>query len=503
MSPMHGIIIVTAAALAFHGIELDTIEAQHSAPVAQAPPEKQPRPRVAGGAGTRIVGGAIQSLDQNFELRGPKWYGTPYRLGIAGQMMRDAHVRQSISYRTAPLCSATWRFRPASKEPLDREAADFANWAFLERLPWEELVRRHVGGWSTYGFSLSEMTDDWRPVPTGRFPLHPGEGRGIVPTGVHEIPASTVQRWLQSTECPTSIAGIEQFVQGSDAEKAGHRTIPADRILRWTLDQEGANFEGLPLLRSAYAAWRMKIAFLTIAAIKHERRGVGTPVAIAGENATDDEVDAAEETLEEMRANARGHLVLPNGWTFAWEGGSQSDETNIETAIDACNRDIAVNVSAGFMMLALTTSTGSYALGSTQQGQYHLAVAGDARFYQLGWNLGFDGWSPIERIVRLNYGESVGLPYLEARNLPTSNWSERIPLLINAANVGLVTPDAGTEDELREALEFDPHDPATARPRSGQPQPMMKTARDQPPPPATPPKDDGTGGEDEQETDVA
>jgi hypothetical protein len=458
-----------------------------------------PRSRVVSGAGTRIVNGAIQSLDQNADLQGRKWYGSPYQLGVSGRMMRDGHVRQSISYRTAPLCNATWRFRPASKEPIDREAADFANWAFLERLPWEHLTRRIVASFHVNGFSLNEMTDDWSVVPSGRFPLHPGGGRGIVPTGVHEIPAWSVNRWAQSRECPTSIAGIEQFIQGSDGERAGYRFIPAERILRWTLDQEGANFEGLPLLRSAYAAYKMKIAFLTIAAIKHERRGVGTPVAIQGENASDAEIDAAEEALAEMRANARGHLVLPNGWTFKWEGGSQSDETNIEIAIDMCNRDFAVNASAGFMMLGMNTSSsgGSYALGATQQGQYHLAVAGDARFYTAGWNLGFDGWSPVERIIRLNYGDKAGMPILEARNLPTSNWSERIPLLINAANVGLITPDAHTEDELREALEFDPHDPETARPRAGQQVEMLKTARDKNEPRKSEEKRDDTESDDD------
>jgi hypothetical protein len=456
-----------------------------------APSDKpKVRIRLLSGSGTQILQGIISSLDPNAELRGSLWYGSPGQLGIAARMMREAHVRQAINNRTEPLCGATWRFRPASKEPLEREAADWCRFCFLELLPWELLVKRIVGGYRVYGASLNEMTDDFAEVPRGRFPLHPGKGRGVVPTGVHEIPMNTLRKWQQSKATPSQISGIEQYLSGSDAEEMGARPVSADRILRWTLDQEGANFEGLSQNRTAYPAWKMKVAFRIISAIKHERRGVGTPVVIAGEQANDSELDAVESALAAMRSNAKGELVLPNGWSFAWEGGSQNDETNIEAAISACDTEIAVNASAGFMRLGLT-GPGSYALGSTQQGAYHLAVASDARFFATGWNLGYDGWSPIERIVRMNYGPDVGIPILEARNLPTSNWSERIPLLINATNVGLITPDDETEDALREALEFDPHNPETAHKRPAVSSfPMVKTARDNQAPPAADPTEE-------------
>jgi hypothetical protein len=448
------------------------------------------RVRAIGGAGTLISQGAISSLDPNTALRGRLWYGAPGQIGQADRMMREAHSRQSVAYRTAPLCSATWRFRPATKSPRDIEAADYLGWSILERMPWELIVKRHVGGYTAKGFSLAEMTDDFVTLPRDRFPLHPGGGRGVAPTGIHEIPQSTVAKFNQSKTNPAQLASIEQYIGGSDGETAGNRTIPADRLLRWTLDQEGANFEGIALLRSAYAAHKMKVAFRTIAAMKHERRGVGTPVIVAGPDANDPELDAAVALLEEMRSNAKGSLVLKNGWAFSWEGGSQGDETDIEAAIAACDLEIAYNASAGFMLLGHSSMSGSYALGSTQQGQYHLAVAGDARFFALGWNLGFDGWSPAERIVKLNYGEDVGIPILEARNLPTSNWSERLPLLINAVIAGVVTVDDLLEEDVREALEFDPRDEATSRPRFGPQQPLMKTARDNPKP--TP----GDGGAD-------
>jgi hypothetical protein len=461
--------------------------------------DASPRPRQIGGASTRIIAGAVESLDPNSELRGARWYGEPGKLGIAGRMMRDGHVRQSGNYVTSPLLAATWRFRPGGKRAEDREAADFATWVFTERLKWGDVLKRTVLDYFANGVGLIEITDDYAPIPAGRFPLHPGGGRGIVPTGAHQIPAWSVHRWHQSPTTPSQIVSIEQYVTGSDQEKAGYRTIPADRLLRFTWDQEGANFEGFPLLRSAYAPWKMKIAFQTIWAMKHERLGLPAPVATAGETATDDDIAAMERVLAEMRANARGYLVLDNGWTFKWEGATSSDGSNLELAIQICNQDIAYNVSAGFMLLGLTGQTGSYALGSTQQGQYHLATKAQAGFFAGVWNLGSDGWSPVERIVKLNYGDDCATPVLEARNLPTSPWAERLPLLVNAKTAGLVRADARTEDAIRELLELDPYDAESGFDAGGTigaalPQPMPAAVEDMP---AEPMRDESHDAEQE------
>lgn len=416
------------------------------------------------GSGTRITSGFIESIDQNPELRGAKWYGAPGSPGIAQKMMKDLHVRQSLADVYEPLLAGTWRFKPASSSAIDREIADFLTWCLIDSLLWHEATKRIVLDYGQNGFALAELTDASRPIPADRFPLHPGGGFGVVPTGIHQVPGWTVYQWQQSKTSSSQIAGVVQQLGGSDAEALGWPTIPADRLLRWTWDQDGANFEGFAILRSAYAPWKMKIAFQTLASMKHERLALPVPVAIAPEVATDDDIDAVETILKEMRANARGYLVLDNGWSFKWEGATASDGSNIEAAISQCNQDIAFNVSAAFMLLGLTGKSGSYALGATQQGKYHLAELSHARFIAAGWNLGYDGWSPVKRIVQLNYGDSVSIPTLVVRNLPTANWADRIPLMINAANVGLVRRDGRTENAIREALEFDDFDPDTELP---------------------------------------
>lgn len=433
--------------------------AADSAKPAAAAARKTARSR----AGTVISAGAIQTLDHNTEVRGPKWYGTPGKLGIAQKMMRDPYVRSALDTVIGPLVSAKWRFKPASKRPIDREAAEFCQWAFIDSMPWDMTLRELVRGYAANGFHLLEMTDDIVDLPAERFPLHPGGGRAVVPTAFVEIPAWTVDRWHQSPTNSRQISGIKQFVAGSDVEASGYVDVPADRIVRFTYDQEGADFTGLAMFRSAYPAWKLKIAFQTIDAIKHERTGVGTPSITLAPDADPEDIAAAEAILADMRVNAKGYIVLPSGYTFKWEGSTANDGTNLNEAIERCNKDIFVNFLSGFMLLGLSGRAGPYGLGSTQQGALHLFVDGQSRFVRTPLTIGVDGWSPVKRIVELNYGKDAGIPTLEARNLPTRNWADVVKAVGTGVQQGIITMDDATEAAVRDMLELDPLDEDTAR----------------------------------------
>ena len=421
--------------------------------------------------GTHVTNGIIESLDPTKRISGPDWYGSPSKMGIGKRMMLEVDVRQSVSYLTAPICGGSPKFRPASKDPTDIEAADFAKWCFCELLPWTQITERTLRNAFVDGVSLSEMTETSRAVPRGRFPLHPGGGFGVVPSGIHEVPASTVYRWYQRADNTAQMAGIQQYTIGGDNEKAGLTDITADRLLRLTYDQSGADYEGTPLLRSAYPYWKLKSAFLTIMAIKHDRLGVGVPVAevVEGARVSKEDIDAAFMTLAAMRSGAKNAIVLPGGMKFTWAGAGKDFGSNVELAIQICDQEIAKNVAAGFMLLGLQGGGGSYALGSTQQGQHHLFVSFQAKRYCDLWNLGSDGWSPIERLVRMNYGPNVGTPRLEIRGLPTAPILQTAPILINGGIAGMITPDLRLENDMREALGFDDLDEETARPRGPQP----------------------------------
>lgn len=419
-----------------------------------------PRPRRQSGAGTSIYGGIIDDDDQNSDVQGDKWYGTPGSIGISRKMERDPHVSQSLAVKRAPLQAAMWDFEPVSKDPLDIEAADWCNYNFFELNDFDKFMS-HATLYMRDGFSLIEPTDDVRPVPESRFPNHPGRGQGVVLTGFHQIPSWTLRYWHQRKDNPSQLKWITQWITGSDGEMSEDKKISARRLLRFTQGQEGANFAGFSYFRRAYGAWKIKQTLLILDAMAHERHGVGTPAMTLPEEAAEEDFDTAEIILSELRAHQKGYLALPFGYSFKWENADVG--TAIGEAIERCNRDIAYNMGAGFMLLGLSGGTGSYALAQSQKGQYEIQLEGDARFIANVVNLGTDGWSLVERLVRLNYGDKPGLPRLVARNMPTRDWSKILPVIHNVTTSGHITPDDGLEDFIRKVLYLPQREPETAR----------------------------------------
>jgi hypothetical protein len=213
--------------------------------------------------------------------------------------------------------------------------------------------------------------------------------------------------------------------------------------------------------RSAYGPYKLKMAAQTILAILHDRCGVPYPSIVLPPDCSPEDKETVDALLSEMRSNPRGWMRLPNGSVFKWEQASCDDADNLRQFIIYCDNCIAQNVSAGFMMLSLNDKTGSNALASTQQGQYHLSTVTHAAFLASAINYSPDGWSPVERITRANYGDDVVIPHLVARNLPTHPWQETAKVAINAITAQAIRKDEGTEGQLREWMGLDPFDPET------------------------------------------
>ena len=424
-----------------------------------------PHERPKAGAGSIISGGMIHDLDQNADLRGSKWYGSANEIGVARKMERDAHVRQSLRAISVPIKAAVWDFKPASKSDLDIEVADFCRHAFLECIPWKSALV-DIMRYQRDGFSLLECVEKTQPVSRDRFPNHPGNGTGVVMSEIRQIPAWTVDGWNQDPSNTRRLKSFVQYLPGSDQEDPGPRTINIrkNNVLRFTWEQEGANFEGLAPLRSAYGPWKVKLLLTVLDAIRHERMGVGQPEIKLPEDAGEDEIALAEVILAEMRSHEKGYILLPFGFQFSWKQ-TQGEGTSIAIAIKRANFDIAHNVGAGFTMLGGQGGgePGSFALANTQAGQYQINLGDHSDFIVEVINFGVDGYSPIESLVRLNYGKDVALPRFVARNLPTKDYNNLIQHLPNLAHAGYIKPDDVLEVHLRELFTFPPRDEDTTR----------------------------------------
>ena len=434
------------------------------APVPTAPePSARPAPR--GASGTSFSSGYITSQEHNTDLVGDRWFGGPSRVGVAQKMSRDGHVRRAHAAVEGPLRGALWDFNPGGDDEYATEIADACRWAFLENLNWDETVRNLCKGFRD-GFSLLEVTDDTCAIPVDRFPNHPGKGFGIAPTRFAHRPAWSIIRWHPSEDNTDCLGRVTQYLSNDEAEDRGASEvdIEADRLIRFTIDQEGGDFRGLPLWRSAYANWKGKITKSIILMIGFERRGSGTPIMTVPENASDEDLDAAETILAELRSHAKGYAILPDGYELRWDvldGLGPSDA--LLRAIEHDNRDIAYNVGVAFMLLGTADRTGSYSLASTQEAQYQIGLDGFATQIANCFNVGSDGWSPVRRFVHLNYGPDAPVPTLIARNMPTRSWGATLPIVKDLVGAGIVTADDKLEDHARESLYLPNRDADSAR----------------------------------------
>lgn len=412
----------------------------------------RPRPRVRATAGTRFSAGEIiDNLEHNPDLVGSKWYGEPDTIGIAQQMMRDPQVRAAHNLRINPVLRADWAAIPAEDaSDYDVECAKLLDQNLFHLLNWQAELRK-IFWYKRDGFSLLEVTDAACPIDAAQYPLHPGNGRAVLITGLHHVPAWTVRGWVPKTGNRRQLDSIEQWKTERGMMLGTHK-VTASKLLRFTEDQEGANFGGVAQWRSAYPPWMLKIKFLAIDAIKHDRYGIGMPFARQpkeGEGEVNEaDVDAMDDILENIRANAKMYAQLPPGWDLSILTPELDMGTNIEIAIERCNRDIFANMGAGFAPLG-DAKFGSFALAKVHDNHFALATECDANFIANVLMHGADGWSPVRRFVELNY-PGAKMPRIVARNLPVYDYRGDIETLTKAAKVGLI---ARTETLSREILE--------------------------------------------------
>jgi hypothetical protein len=415
----------------------------------------RPRLRFTGSTGTSIHSGYLEDLEPNTNVKHEKWVGTYTAYGIAQEMIRDAMVKRGEDSIVDPLVAANWGFEPASSSELDVEIADFATWAFLECVPWHRVLSHLIRSYCRYGTAMMEMVEASANMPPSRFARHPNrtQGTAYVPANFLQIPIRTISRWHPKKSNPMQMRGIEQWQIGGDIGDTQERWISSKRLIRATWEQEGSDYTGHAVMRSAYFPWKTKKILTLVENMRHEKAHMGTPTLSLPEHETDEDTKAAAiEILQAIRANDKGYLLLPYGYEFSWS--TTDGTTNIHETIERANRDILFPYASSFQMLGQSTSqNASYALGATLEGQYHLSLEKHGRHIEDVFTRGQDGWSPVERIIRLNYGD-VEIPRLVARNMPTKNWVLTLPVFNDLAKTGLITRSPKTEEHLRLVMDI-------------------------------------------------
>jgi hypothetical protein len=429
-----------------------------------------------GVSGTPITSGFLLDLGEyNPELMGRN------AIPIYEKMRRsDAQVRATLMACKLPILSAKWEILPAEPSPTAltpgpspsgrggiaergvraagegkvsssgagkqtgakaKQIAEFIKENLLGGLEFQSST----GGWVSQSwhavisnallmvdFGCAVHEDVWT-VDGDRIRLRSLPGR---------LPV-TFYRWHTEADGETLLA-LEQY--GYRGSQFLNVLLPADKIARFTYQQEGANFWGISLQRAMYPHWFIKTKLYRIDAIANERNALGIPVFRLSPGFSSEDKAAAYSFVTQLAAHEASGLVEPpgdptSGFRIA---GYQGHLRDVMPSIQHHNEMISRAALNTFMDLG-QAAHGSRALGVSSTEFFMLGLQSIADQIALGIT-----HSTIRRLVALNFGDGAPCPRLVAGNVQARSVAGMTADLVSLAQQGLVVSENNIRKHIRE-----------------------------------------------------
>lgn len=387
-----------------------------------------------GGTGTFNFGGFIRGEDPNPEL------DAQTAVKNYDQMRRsDSQVHAALEVVKQPIRTADYEVDPS--DPEDPEAiaiAEFVEWNLFKGMTttWDDFIRQSLL-MLDFGFMLFEKvwTVEEEGQYAGRITLHKLAAR----------PPRTIWQWF--TDEDGALISIKQL-----AVKAGtyqFLDVPSSKLVRFTYQQEGDNFTGISMLRSAYPHWLIKKQLYLIDAIRATRFGVGIPRAKlkAGYKPTTEDRAAIALMLQGLSSHQHAYLIEPEQMEVdilmpqGVRGGAE-----LMSSINHQNEQITRNILAQFLDMGGKSQGGSRALGASAMDFFLNAIESIAN--QL---CDVINKQVIKDLVDMNFAvpkypivRPVGIHETDVKDLAAAAQS--------LAGAGLLTPDRKTENTFRTLL---------------------------------------------------
>lgn len=415
---------------------------------------KQPAKTARGTSGRGHTDGYLQLDELNTDLTFPRG------LQVFDQMYRtDPDVRKNVWMLVNLLAGATWTVEPYGGDEADekdRKAAKFVEWALFDNMRpgFKGHLSQALPVLFRSGFAPFEHV--WE---TTEF-----DGKQVIaPRTLGLRLPRTIFRFEQDQDQLTKIH--QQLLDGSIV-------YPAEDLLYYRIGAEGDNWEGTPLIRAAYKPWFIKEKIEKLDAIKIEREAVGLPVCYPPSNANQEQKDAMEDIMSNMRAGEQGFVMMPgpkadlmeseqaqaSGWTLEILGSAQTATADTKPSLDYHSDKIAAALLAEFMRLGQGSAPGgARATADVQQNpflQAAEAVSGEIESVvndQL-----------VARMVGLNF--EVDEPPKLTMSLVDSTTLEQLATYVSTlVDKGVMTPDNDLEDFLRDRADLPVVDPEARR----------------------------------------
>lgn len=398
-------------------------------------PTKPPLESV-GAAGNQIFAGIIaQDAEYNADFY---WRDA---IDVYEKMRRnDAQINAVLQMLYLPIERTNWRIKPASDSDIDKEIASFVESCLMHdmlytttegrtvRQSWQSILE-HILLMLPFGFSVFAKwfrVDDDGWVKWARF---------------EPLLQRTLWRWWIGAD--SQLVGIQQRTFKN--WRVEFEDIHADRILRFAWRQEGNNYDGWSVLRSAYKHWYYKDGFYKIQAIAVERSATMPPIGTLGpQDLNQAAANAMLSQLQNMRVSDAMGIVLPYGQTIEIPQNHMRGAQEIDSAIAHHDMMLARNVLAQFINLG-STETGAYALADVQTKTFMECEEGVANYIASVLNT-----EAIPELVDYNYDNVSIYPLIEFEPLADSDVKDISLAIQNMAS--FISNDPGFEDYVRKLV---------------------------------------------------
>jgi len=378
-----------------------------------------------GQSGTAIYKGIITLEEYNAKMRGKAG------LRIMDTMRRsDATVRATLQVCKLPILSTKWYIRPASDDEADQKhARHIERELFKRNVVWHDFLRECMSFFD-FGHSVAEKVLE----------LTDFEGEQLI--GIKKIAfrkQTTIQQWELSDGKP----GIKQLLYNGTMVE-----IPMPKLIVFTHDKEGDNYEGVSLLRYAYKHWDIKDKLDRINAVALEKMAVGVPVIKKPADADQADLIKAREAMRQFRANEEGYQEIPVGWELEMLDMKGNSTRDVIPSIQYHDRQITMSVLAQFLTLGASDASGSRAVSSDHSKLFMLSEEAVAKNIQQTIQDQL-----IKPLCDMNFSDMKnGYPTLEFARIGDEDLTVMADAVSKFIAVGALTPDPESEEYIRGVL---------------------------------------------------
>lgn len=384
-----------------------------------------------GSSGTELYGGYFS------EEYLPELSGVEAAVVYDKMRRNDARIKMALSAVLNPIKGASWEVSSGGDSDAEKVHAEFISHIFFNgglgpEKTWKDFLGE-VLTFVAFGHSVFEVTDSV-VFDSKKF----GTYNGIKNLGFRA--QNTLRRWNLDKQSGLLLS-VEQNAYG-DLER--NVLIPGDKLLTFSLDKEGDNYEGISALRPAYGSWLRKQFFLKMMAIGIERNAVPTPIV---------KYKAGQENSAQWAAmirNIRGYTSHQRNY-FAHSADYEVDFTtntfsskDVKDAIEFENVEMTVNFLANFLLLGQSGASGSYSLSFDLSDFFLGGLEHLAEYICDRINMRL-----IPRLVRMKYGPQENYPKLTATGISDKAGKELAEVLKMLRDGNYIVPTDDDEVSIR------------------------------------------------------